>query len=361
MRTFVLSALLSVALTLPLTAQTVQTESYKGRDVVSGEILVKFRGANTAQTLALTTLDADISSVESAGRTGALLIRSRGRNVDALLQAYLARPDVEYAEPNYVWHTMDLPNDVLFGQQYGLSNTGQTIVGVDGTPGADISARQAWDITEGSRNIVVGVVDTGVDYKHPDLAPNIWCAPRSFTVTIDGQTITCVEGTHGFNAITRTCDPLDDNGHGTHVSGIIGAAGNNGAGVSGVNRVASIIGSKFLSSGGSGSTLDAIAAIEFLIQVKATFGSLANIRVLNNSWGGGGFSQALLDEINLATAADMLFVAAAGNAGGTTSGNDDLTNNYPANYGNPAIVSVAATDNKDALAFFSSFGPVRVH
>jgi subtilisin family serine protease len=329
--------------------------------VVSGEILVKFRGANAAQSFGLAALDADISSMESAGRTGAIVIRSRGRKVDELLQTYMARPDVEYAEPNYVWHTMDTPNDALFGQQYALANTGQTIIGVAGTPGADISARQAWDITEGSRNVVVGVVDTGVDYKHPDLVANIWSAPRSFTVTIDGQMITCAEGTHGFNAITRTCDPLDDHGHGTHVSGIIGAAGNNGAGVSGVNRVASIIGSKFLSAGGSGTTLDAIAAIEFLIQVKAIFGKDANIRVLNNSWGGGGFSQALLDEINLATAADMLFVAAAGNAGNTTSGNDDLTNNYPSNYSNPAIVAVAATDNKDALAAFSSFGPTRVH
>src|SRR5262249_39084810 len=154
--------------------------------------------------------------------------------------------------------------------------------------------------------------DTGVDYKHPDLVPNVWSAPRSFTVNIDGQTITCAEGTHGFNAITRTCDPLDDVGHGTHVSGIIGAAGNNGLGVSGVNRVASIISSKFLGSGG-GSTIDAIAALEFLVQVKTIFGADANIRVASNSWGGGGFSQALLDEINLVTTNDILFVVAAGN------------------------------------------------
>jgi subtilisin family serine protease len=145
------------------------------------------------------------------------------------------------------------------------------------------------------------------------------------------------------------------------VSGIIGAVGNNGAGVSGVNRVASIIGSKFLSASGGGSTIDAIAAIEFLIQVKAVFGASANIRVLSNSWGGGGFSQALLDEINLATGADMLFVAAAGNAGGSTVGNNDLSNNYPSNYDVPGSVAVAATDNKDALASFSSFGPTKVH
>src|SRR5262249_33307275 len=156
---------------------------------------------------------------------------------------------------------------------------------------------------------------------------------------IDGQTIFCAEGTHGFNAIKRTCDPFDDNGHGTHVSGIIGASGNNGAGVSGVNRVAAIIGSKFLGSNGSGTTIDAIAAIEFLIQVKAAFPTAANIRVLNNSWSGSGYSQSLLDEINLAAASDMLFVAAAGNSGNTTAGNNDLVNVFPANYTAPNIVA----------------------
>src|SRR5262245_59069487 len=105
-RTLVLSALLLIGFVLPLAAQTTPTESYRGRDVVSGEILVKFRGASAAQGRALVAaLDADISSMESAGRTGAILIRSRGRSVDELLQAYMARPDVEYAEPNYVWHT----------------------------------------------------------------------------------------------------------------------------------------------------------------------------------------------------------------------------------------------------------------
>src|SRR5262245_24600302 len=124
-RILVLSTLLSIAFTLPVAAQSVRTESFRGRDVVSGEILVKFRAANATQSLALAILDADISSMESAGRTGAIVMRSRGRSVDELLQTYMARPDVEYAEPNYVWHTTDVPNDALFGQQYGLANTGQ--------------------------------------------------------------------------------------------------------------------------------------------------------------------------------------------------------------------------------------------
>ncbi len=119
-----------------------------------------------------------------------------------------------------------------FGQLWGLQNTGQSIGGVFGTPGADSRAVPAWDITTGSTSNVVAVVDTGIDYTHPDLAANVWSAPTAFTVTIAGQTITCGADTHGFNAITNTCDPKDDNNHGTHVSGTIGAVGNNALGVS---------------------------------------------------------------------------------------------------------------------------------
>src|SRR5207247_6416930 len=200
------------------------------------------------------------------------------------------------AEPNCIFHTTLKPNDPSFPQRWGLQNTG--------TPGADISAVPAWDITRGSTSNVVGVVDTGIDYDHPDLAANIWSAPFAFSVTIAGQTINCAAGTHGFNAIANTCDPKDDNNHGSHVSGTIGAVGNNGIGVVGVNWTASIMGLKFLDKNGSGSTSNAINAIEFAIQAKALFGVAANVRVLSNSWGGGGFSQALLNQINKANTND---------------------------------------------------------
>jgi subtilisin family serine protease len=147
---------------------------------------------------------------------------------------------------------------------------------------------------------------------------------------------------------------MDDHRHGTHVSGTIGAVGNNGVGVVGVNWTASIMGLKFLNASGSGSTADAIKAIEFAIQAKAAFASTggANVRVLSNSWSGGGFSQALLDEINLANANDMLFVAAAGNNGRS---NDDSPV-YPASYAAPNVLAVAASDNRDTLAAFSNYG-----
>jgi hypothetical protein len=269
-----------------------------------------------------------------------------------------ARPDVEYAEPNFIVHVITVPNDPSFGSLWGLQNTGQTVQGIAGMPGADISAVSAWSISTGSKANVVGVVDTGIDYNHPDLTANVWSAPNSFTVNIGGMAITCPAGSHGFNAITNTCDPFDDNQHGTHVSGTIGATGNNSLGVVGVNWIASIMGSKFLDSSGFGAISNAINAIEFTIQAKSIFGTAANVRVLSNSWGCVNcFSQALLDEINRASTNDILFVAAAGN----NSSNNDTTPFYPASYTAPNIISVAATDNTDAKAQFSNFGSSSVH
>src|SRR5439155_11909644 len=159
----------------------------------------------------------------------------------------------------------------------------------------------------------------------------------------------------GFNAILKTCNPLDDNGHGTHVSGTIGAVGNNNLGVVGVNWTASIMASKAFDASGNGTLSDAIDAIEFVIQAAAATG--ANVRVLSNSWSGGGFSQALLDEINKADAHNMLFVAAAGNAGA----NNDVSPQYPASYTAPNVIAVAATKNTDSLWSFSNYGPTSVH
>jgi subtilisin family serine protease len=149
---------------------------------------------------------------------------------------------------------------------------------------------------------------------------------------------------------------MDDNNHGTHVSGTIGAVGNNNVGVAGVNWTASIMGLKFLNRQGSGSTADAVDAIEFAIQAKQAFGAAANVRVLSNSWGGGGYSQALYDEINKAYSADMLFSAAAGNNGS----NNDSAPSYPASYNLDNVVAVAATDSSDALASWSNYGSTSV-
>jgi uncharacterized repeat protein (TIGR01451 family) len=188
-------------------------------------------------------------------------------------------------------------------------------------------------------------------------------APAPFTITIGGQTIQCAAGTHGFNAITKTCDPMDEYNHGTHVAGTIGAVGGNGVGVVGVNHTASIMGIRFMDATGGGTLADAIDAIEFAIQVKQIFGAEANVRVLSNSWGWNGEPyQALLDEINRADASDMLFVAAAGNGGeDKLSDDNDLTPFFPAAYTAPNVVAVAATNNQDGLAAFSNYGRSSVH
>ena len=175
------------------------------------------------------------------------------------------------------------------------------------------------------------VIDTGIDYTHPDLAANVWSAPTAFSVSVGGLTINCAAGTHGFNAITNVCNPMDDHYHGTHVSGTIGGLGNNGTGVAGVNWTASIMGLKFLDSGGFGATTDAIKAIEFAIQVKNQFAgtSGANVRVLSNSWGEAPFRKRSSTRSICQQQRDAVRRGSRNNA----SNNDDVLRPfYPANY-----------------------------
>jgi subtilisin family serine protease len=332
-----------------------KSEIFHGKEAAANEVLVKFR-APTAQVITNVERGEDVDKTEYVGSAQIVRFHSKSKNITTLITELSARSDVEYVEPNYIVHTMATPNDDYFNQLWGLQNTGQAILGVRGIGGADISATSAWDVSTGSKANVVAVIDTGIDYTHSDLAANVWTAPTAFNVTIGGVKINCAAGSHGFNAITHTCDPQDDEGHGTHVSGTIGAVGNNSKGVVGVNWNASIMGVKFLDASGSGYASDAIEAIEFVIQTKAFFGEAANVRVLSNSWGGAGFDQSLLDEIKRANSADMLFVAAAGNSG---SNNDNIAF-YPSNYDAFNVVAVAATDNTDSLAYFSNYGSTTV-
>lgn len=332
-------------------------ELHNGHEVAAGEILVKFRDQATAAMAAQEMdVEMDADHDEEIGEKTKRRIHSRRYDTATLLAITAKRTDVEYAEPNYIVHSFLAPNDPDFNLLWGLSNTGQAVMGTTGATGADIRMTQAWATTTGSRQNVVAVIDTGIDYTHPDLMQNVWSAPAAFTVNIGGRKINCAAGSHGFDAITNSCDPMDDQGHGTHVSGIIGAVSNN-VGVVGVNWTASIMGVKFLDAQGGGTTADAIKAIEFTIQVKNQFGlNGGNIRVLSNSWGGGGFSQALSDAISKAHVNDMLFVAAAGNMGS----NNDVMASYPSGYSMPNIVAVAATDNSDGLARFSNYGTATV-
>jgi subtilisin family serine protease len=284
---------------------------------------------------------------------GIRLLRVPPGTVHAAIQVLRSHPGVRYAEPDYLMQDAAVPNDPSFGLQWGDQNTGQTVNGTTGIPGADERVVPAWDVTKGSRSIVIGVVDTGVEYTHPDLATNIWTNPGG----IGG----CPAGTHGYNVLASSCDPMDDDtvygGHGTHVAGILGAVGDNGIGVSGVNQQTTVLPVKWVTGGGSGSTSNLIAALDWLLAAKQAG---VNVRVVNDSevFVGTAYSQALSDEIDLIGQNGILFVTAAGN---TSDNNDNpAVRRYPCGYARPTEICVAATNQQDALPSWANYGPTSV-
>jgi thermitase len=250
---------------------------------------------------------------------------------------------IEHDEPGGAKHKH--ANDVRFGEQWSLQNPGQN----DGKAGADIGVLRAWFKTTGSSKVVVAVLDSGVDYTHFDLMHNIWVRPADMAPYTDDE-LGEFNDLHGFNATDRWTDPMDDNGHGTHCAGIIGAEGNNGVGIAGINWNVEIMPLKFLSSTGSGSTKDAIEAINYVIDRKHKG---VNVRIISASWGSPQRSRALRDAIKKAGDEGILFVAAAGNS----SDDSDKRPHFPAGYSDlPNVISVAATDRNDQLASFSNYG-----
>lgn len=335
----------------------------KGPSYDPSTVIVKFRDVTTATAVgdamamvggSFQDLDFDRRDdrfTHIAGGNLALVALSDKTSAEQAIKELSAHPAIEYAEPNYYVSVSALPNDPGFGDLWGLNNTGQ----VGGLPGAHVSALEAWDTSVGSHDVIVGVIDTGVDYTHPDLAANMFVNPNEIAgngIDDDGNGV--IDDVHGMNAITGSGDPMDDNDHGTHVAGTIGATGDNGQGVVGVNWNVSIMGLKFLSGSGSGSTADAITCINYAVDLKVNHG--VNIRALNNSWGGGGFEQSLEDAITAANDADILFVAAAGNS----NSNNDQVGSFPSNYEVPNVLAVASTTRTDARSSFSSFGATTV-
>jgi subtilisin family serine protease len=324
-----IGVLASLAMILAPTANPgTQGSSVGSAPFVDGTVLVGFEPGTQSETRKAAVVSADATDVKTIGVGTHVLHVPKGQ-VLTKIAALKANPNIRYAEPDYILRADGSswsPDDPYFTKLWGMKM---------------ISATSAWTSTTGSSNVVVAVVDTGVDYTHPDLAANIW----SGTTAING----CPAGTHGYNVIAATCDPMDDNNHGTHVSGTIGAVGNNGIGVIGVSPTVRLMGLKFLNAGGGGSTDGAVSAIDWAIKAKQAG---VNVRILSNSWGGGGFSQTLLDEINKAGANDILFVAAAGNY----ASNNDTTPFYPCSYHTANEICVAATDSHDSLAGFSNYG-----
>ncbi len=255
---------------------------------------------------------------------------------------------VRRVEFNYKVQSCAIPNDTLFPQQWGLHNTGQS----GGTLDADVDAPQAWNTTTGSEQILVGVIDSGIDYHHPDLIDNMWTNPNEIPNGQDDDGNGYIDDIHGIDAITGEGDPMDDYGHGTIVAGIIGAKGNNLMGTAGVCWDVKLVALKFLDNRNIGFDAHAVECINYALELRENG---YNLRVLNNSWGQltpSNFSQVISDAISSTNKAGMVFVAATGNNGRDIDGSPF----YPASYGFPNIISVAATDRDDNLSGFSNWG-----
>ena len=218
-----------------------------------------------------------------------------------------------------------------------------------------MAASAAWDVTTGTTDAIVAVVDTGISFAHPDLRENLWVNPREIPGnSLDDDYNGFIDDVHGINAITRIGSGSDDNRHGSHVAGIIGASGDNGLGIVGLNWRVRLMAVKFLNSSGSGSTADAIRAIQYVVAAKKKG---HNIVAINASWGGSSFSEPLLDAINRAAEEGILFVAAAGNR----ARNNDISPSYPASFAAKNIISVASIDQTGNLSSFSNYGKSSVH
>jgi len=267
---------------------------------------------------------------------GLELIRvpAQAGGIERALQALAQHPAVQYAEPDYLVQACGTPSDPQWPNLWGMAN---------------INAPTAWDTYTGDSSLVVAIIDTGIDYNHPDLADNIWTNPGEIPGNgIDDDHNGYIDDIHGWDFAYHDNNPSDVYGHGTHTAGTVGAVGDNGLGVVGVNWQVKLMALKFLDDNGSGYTSDAVSAVQYAAMMGA--------KVSNNSWGGGGYSKALYNAINAAKSVGHLFIAAAGNSGG----NNDVSPFYPASYTLDNIIAVAAIDSADNKASWSCYGATSV-
>ena len=316
-------------------------DSKKSLEFVKGELLIKFKSDISAQSIQRCVNENNLKVTSEYSQINVSLCRiTDARDSLCVCKELNKNSLVEYAEPNFIVHANALPDDPRFvnGDLWGMHNTGQS----GGTFDADIDAPEAWDIQTGSRFVIVGVIDSGTDWGHEDLSTNIWSNPGEIPGDgIDNDGNGFVDDIRGWDFANSDNDPMDDAGHGTHVAGTIGAKGNNGIGVVGVNWNVTIMPLKFLDSSGSGTSAGAINAI--------LYAGANGAHLTSNSWGGRGFSQALKDAIELYP---ILFVAAAGNS----SLDNDTSPHYPSSYDSVNVLSVASTDRNDLLSGFSNYG-----
>uniref|UniRef100_A0A486XV01 Serine protease, subtilase family n=1 Tax=Rheinheimera sp. BAL341 TaxID=1708203 RepID=A0A486XV01_9GAMM len=336
--------ILTIAITAALFSSTLSAEN--SVNSTNNDLLVMFKPGVSKQQReeVIKQHGASLRQLDEQGRDPKMRYVADGRIVKVsapksisrakLIKKLALHPAIEVAEPDFPLKALAVPNDPSFSELWGLLNSGQS----GGTAGADIKATDAWDISTGSHDIIIGIIDTGMDYNHPDLIDNRWVNPGD----LPGST-------YGYSTLNAELDPMDSDSHGTHVAGTIGASGNNGLGVSGVNWNVTLLPCQFLGPSG-GSTAGAIECINYFTDLKINHG--VDIKATNNSWGGGGYSETLRAAIQSGGEAGILFIAASGNDGG----NADATPMYPAAYDLDVIVSVASTDRNDNMSGFSNYG-----
>lgn len=316
---------------------------------VANEILVKFTSGTKEEASEKTLKLAGTKTLEKLGDLGWIRVKlPAGVSVNQALANFQKFPNVAAAQPNYYYHLLLTPNDPSFGTSgmYGLTK---------------ISAPAAWDLTTGSPTVVVADIDTGMRYSHEDLAANVWTNPGEIPNNgIDDDGNGFVDDYHGYDFRFNDPDPLDEHGHGTHTAGTIGAAGNNGLGVVGVNWNVKIMPIKIYSASANDSTSAMLINAYNYIRMMKNRG--VNIRVTNNSYGdcpeACGYDQATKDAIDAMGDAGILSVFAAGNA--NKNNDTDPSPNFPSTYNSPSILAVAASDSNDNRAGFSSYGATTV-
>ena len=319
---------------------------------VPGELLVRFeRGVNGTERGELRR-DQGLLFERNLPLPGVQLVQTDGKPVAAAAAALEREQGVAYAEPNYIYRTSAIPNDPGFDQLWGLNSTGQAVAGTSGTPDADVDAPEAWDVTTGAAGTVVAVVDTGLDQVHPDLAPNVWANPGETAGNgADDDGNGYVDDARGWDFVGNSPNPTDPNGHGSHIAGTIGARGNDGAGVAGLNWQVSLMPVRATNASG-GATAAQVAA-------GLAYAGAEGARVANVSLGAPFASSAIADAV--ARSPNTLFVAAADNGGADGVGdNADVVGDFPCSLPAPNLVCVAASDRNDNLTAFSNFGPTSV-
>ena len=347
----------------PMQATSPQAAAARAPEFVPGEVIVRFKpGASSAsrgETMRAANAQAGEKIVTAAmrgrGDNEGITVLRTAMNVPEAIATLKARADVEYAEPNWIYTTDATSDDPYYtnGSLWGMYGSATTPANQFG-----IGAGTTWNLKGADcGSVYIGIIDEGYMYTHPELAANAAKNPREATgaAGVDDDGNGYVDDVYGWDFAGNNNTVFDGAGddHGTHVAGTIGAVGGNGAGVAGVCWSVKLMNAKFLGSQG-GTTANAVKAVDYFTFLKTQ--QALNIAATSNSWGGGGFSQALSDAISRANDAGILFVAAAGNS----TYNCDVTACFPANYVMPNVISVASITSTGAISSFSNYGATTV-